>query len=348
MGRWIEVGHAFTNDIVLRDASTRGVRFRLRAGEGSAELDLVEGEVSFLGHVASAPSRAILPAYAPLILGDSALAIGEPGSARWADAERLLAVSRGDAPAAAEADGSEALPPWRVLSPMVAALPRFAPVLPIAGGALAAVLVLALIWGGVSRLLSSAPTPSAAQAALVRDGFKTVQVEAGGQGLLVKGLLPHERDLARLKSDVAGRGWPALVAVRTNDTLVRNVADVMRTNGFEGEAKAIGLGVVAVSLKSGADDPARLELLRRRILQDAPGLRQLAIEGEAGGDADLLGSDPNKKVVSVVGGDEGYVQTADGARYFVGAVLPTGHTITAIDGQSVTVQKDGRTTQLAF
>ena len=56
----------------------------------------------------------------------------------------------------------------------------------------------------------------------------------------------------------------------------------------------------------------------------------------------------NKRVVSVVGGEDGYVQTRDGSRYFVGAVLPDGHTVTAIEEQSVTVQKDGRITNLTF
>ena len=111
--------------------------------------------------------------------------------------------------------------------------------------------------------------------------------------------------------------------------------------------RALGPGVLSASVSGG--DPARLDLVRRTALRDVAGLRQLVINGDADRDAGLLvEGDPAKRVVSVVGGDDGYVQTRDGSRYFVGAMLPDGHTVTAIEGQTVVVQKDGRPTNLKF
>ncbi len=51
--------------------------------------------------------------------------------------------------------------------------------------------------------------------------------------------------------------------------------------------------------------------------------------------------DPGKRIASIVPGNPAYIVTADGARYFVGAMLPTGHRITAIAGQRVSLERDG-------
>jgi type III secretion protein D len=56
--------------------------------------------------------------------------------------------------------------------------------------------------------------------------------------------------------------------------------------------------------------------------------------------------DPGKRIASVVPGNPAYIVTADGARYFVGAMLPSGHRITAIDGQRVSVERNGETATL--
>ena len=350
-GRWSEVGYAFSNDVVLRDAGARGVRLRLRPGDDAVELEVVEGAAELLGHPLQAPASAILPAYVPLLLGECAIALGAAGAPRWAEAERLLAAARPPATPgeqAAEARPTLAdLPPWRVISPATGFLPKLAPLLPIGGGALAAVAILLGGWALVARWLDATPAPERAQAALAADGFKGLQVRAADDGLVVDGVLGHGGDLARLQADVARRGWPATVRVRTNDGLIQNVSDMLRTNGYAAEVRALGPGVLTAAVSGG--DPARLDLVRRTALRDVAGLKQLVMNGDADRDAGLLvEGDADKRVVSVVGGDDGYVQTRDGSRYFVGAMLPDGHTVTAIEGQSVTVQKDGRTTNLKF
>jgi type III secretion protein D len=59
-------------------------------------------------------------------------------------------------------------------------------------------------------------------------------------------------------------------------------------------------------------------------------------------------ADPGKRIASLVPGDTAYLVTADGARYFVGSMLPSGHRITAIGAQSVTLEHDGRESSLNF
>ena len=50
----------------------------------------------------------------------------------------------------------------------------------------------------------------------------------------------------------------------------------------------------------------------------------------------------------MVGGDPGFIQTVDGARYFPGAMMPSGHRLVAIQGNVAIFEKGGRETRVAF
>ena len=58
--------------------------------------------------------------------------------------------------------------------------------------------------------------------------------------------------------------------------------------------------------------------------------------------------DPNKRIASLVPGEPAYVVTVDGARYFIGAMLPSGWRLAQVARQSVTLERDGRQTTLQF
>ena len=62
--------------------------------------------------------------------------------------------------------------------------------------------------------------------------------------------------------------------------------------------------------------------------------------------------DPGKRVAAIVSGNPPevppYLVTADGTRYFEGALLPTGHRIAAIGQHEVLLEKDGARTPLVF
>ena len=59
-------------------------------------------------------------------------------------------------------------------------------------------------------------------------------------------------------------------------------------------------------------------------------------------------TDPGKRVAAIVPGDPAYVVTADGTRYFEGAMLPTGHRILAILSDRVQIERDGTASTLNF
>jgi type III secretion protein D len=94
---------------------------------------------------------------------------------------------------------------------------------------------------------------------------------------------------------------------------------------------------------------------RQRLLRgarsDVSGLTQLVIREDLQSQEDAAiktVADVTKRVSTVVAGDPSYIQTADGARYFPGAMMPTGHRLVVIEGQSIVLEKNGRQIRLSF
>jgi type III secretion protein D len=115
------------------------------------------------------------------------------------------------------------------------------------------------------------------------------------------------------------------------------------------QARVTGPGlVVAEAAERDADRFAKaVEVVRR----DVRGLDKLAVENRATPlppPAPPLPDDPGKRIASLVPGEPGYLVTADGSRYFVGAMLPSGHRVTAIAQQRVTLERDGQSQTLNF
>lgn len=351
-GEPVDLGHGFDADIVLRDPGAKGVRVRLTAREDAADIEILEGGVEMLGHALSAPSRAVLPFYVPLLLGDTAVAVGLEHSPRWVEAERLLTTAPASAAAAAPApapvdhDYGETLARRlldRALS-VVRGTPHLIPSL-VFGTALACVTYAAAnapIWN-----------PRQANAgqvhALLREaGYGALAVKPGeGDKLVIAGVLNREADKDRLHQIVDSRGVPARIEVQTSESLAQNVEDVFMANGLAATARPNGLARVSVQVAGPAEQVAKVEKV---ALNDVKGLRDLDIQRAEGGDrfGQIFDEGPGKRVVSVVGGDAGYVATADGSRYFAGAVLPTGDRIIGVESQAVIVEKGGATTKLMF
>ncbi|SFJ68218.1 hypothetical protein [Caulobacter sp. UNC279MFTsu5.1] len=349
-GQPMDLGHGFDADIVLRDPSAKGIRARLTAREDAADLEILEGGAEMLGHVLVAPSKAVLPFYVPLLIGDNAVAIGLEGSPRWAEAERLLTTAPpGAARDLADLDHDYGETIARRLFDravtFVRGTPHLVPVL-VFGSALACVTYAAAnapIWSG--------PHASAGQvhALLREEGYGALAVKAGeGDKLVIAGVLNREADKDRLRQIVDARDVPARIEVQTSESLAQNVEDVFMANGLAATARPNGLARVQVQVTGPAEEVAKV---RKVALTDVRGLRALDISrADGGGDrfGKVFDEGPGKRVVSVVGGDAGYVATADGARYFAGAMLPTGDRIVAVESQAVTVEKGGAQTKLMF
>jgi type III secretion protein D len=134
-----------------------------------------------------------------------------------------------------------------------------------------------------------------------------------------------------------------------DEALARDVTEVFRVNGIAVQARVTGPGRVdADAAEPDANRLARAEEVVRRDVRGLDGLKVRNSATPTPPPVPPLPDDPGKRIASLVPGDPAYVVTADGARYFVGAMLPSGHRITAVAPQSVTLERDGRPSTLNF
>lgn len=144
-----------------------------------------------------------------------------------------------------------------------------------------------------------------------------------------------------------GRGAvPADAQSRAHD-----VAEVFRLHGVAAQAQAGADGSVAVTAKE--RDVWRVEQAEKAARRDVPGLTSLTVSNQpppvAAGPQAPLTPDVGKRITAVVDNVETpYFVTADGSRYFIGAMLPSGHRVLQIATQAVTVERGGHMTRLTL
>ena len=348
------IGYEYWHDVVVRDASAKGCAVEIETGDdGVARLTVLDGSALLLGSTLRSGDQAVLPAYVPVAIGDVAFAYGNPGSARWTDATSIVDSTRpnpseeGEPVLAANslADG------WRasLRDSSGGRLGRALNPRAIIGIVLAILIVIAA-GPAIDALHIGGTAAERTQRALIASGYSTVTVKDGPDDtILVGGYVPTDNDRQRVQSLIEAKALRATMSVETGDELARSTADVARMNGVEARTRALRSGVVELTTAPmDADGRKRIEGFIRR---DVPGLKQLVFaedQGMSAPDEVKTLQDATKRVASVVGGDPAYIVTVDGARYFPGAILPSGHRLVAIAEQTVVLERNGHQVKLKF
>lgn len=346
----VSIGHQFWQDIVIRDPATKGIAVDLRMGEAAgAQITVLSGKASLLGSHLGEGQSAILPPYVPFSIGGVAMAWGEPESARWAEAGGI-----------ARSEPTPLQPPPSPADQILAFLGRAGAqarawftrkrVMAIAGvavlGAGAALAVPTMDALGLRGDMAH-------RADLFLDSAGFPQLHAANDpvsgGVIVTGVVADEAERLKAQEALGRRGMAATINVQTSAELARAAADVARIHGMEAEGRPISrTGVELRTTRMSDDQRAKLALA---IRTDVRQLGRLVFR------EDLIPRDDNpirtvsdatKRVSTVVAGDPAYIQTVDGARYFAGAVMPSGHRLVTIQGRTIFFEKDGRETRLEF
>jgi len=332
-------------DIVLREDKLPPARVRVCAELTQATLEVLAGEVLLGNEVLKSGAQATWSQHVPLKIGSSVVSFGRACIDNWnagTPAPGLL-----DEPPAAHANA---------LAPAAAKpLPRRAEFwLACMGAGVLVVCAGALAMAHVA----AAPTPpqvneavSLAQA-LRGSEFSALEVGRTADGrMALRGRLTAISQRAKLDAWLAARpaSAPLVVEVAVDEALAREVTEVFRVNGVAVQADIAGPGrVAAQAAERDADKLARAEEVVRR---DVRGLEQLTVRNTAKPlppPQPPVVDDPGKRIASLVPGEPAYLVTADGARYFVGAMLPTGHRITRIEQTSVSLERDGQQATVKF
>lgn len=332
-------------DIVLHEPDATPARLRVTADIGQAMVEVLAGEVSLAGQVLASGAHGVWPRQAPLRIGASVVAWGLACIDEWTAASAAAAAA-GAAATPSHAEGALALPTLRS-----APLRKRAEVWLAATGA---GLMLACVGSFWMARVAAAPhrpgAPPTLAAALKSSEFAALQAQPRADGrLLLSGRLASLAQRSRLEAWLAERGFEPTVDVQVDEALARDVTEVFRVNGVAVRARVAGPG--RIEADAAEPDAVRVARAEEVVRRDVRGLDTLTLRNSAPpapAAAPVLPNDPAKRIASLVQGDPAYVVTADGARYFVGALLPSGHRLTAVAPQSVTLERDGRPTTLNF
>lgn len=344
LGDTLRIGHDWSNDVVLPGAGDGVARLVLNA-DGALALSADGSDCEVSGAPLPMGEQTELALYQPFTVGSTRMAVGRIGAPQW---EGLF----DEHPAAAD-DAPQAMPATEALAPQAdAARPRRSWVsrLLVSGSALVGISAgaLTLAWAMGPATLSPPEQARHLQQTLAHLGFAALDVESRDGQLLVTGHLDTQSQRTRLEQALAGQS-PARVAVWVNEQITAGVGDVFRLNGVPAEVRSGGPGVVHVNTREA--DAKRLEQVQAVARRDVPGVQQLVIANEpppAAPKPEAVVTDPGKRVAAIVPGEPAYVVTADGTRYFEGAMLPTGHRILAILSDRVQLERDGQASALTF
>lgn len=212
--------------------------------------------------------------------------------------------------------------------------------------------VRAIAGGDMRAAVPASEAADRVRVALADLGMTSLRIDRMSDGTpVVRGLVDTDAQRARISGEVARLGVRAFVEVVSAEQLVRQVADVLRVKGLPGSVRHLGRGVIEAQV--GEADAERARRAEEAVRRDVAGLVGFRLQFTPKTQAAPVAApkapeDPTKRVVSVAYGPNGHVVTADGARYFVGALLPSGHRIVRIADGEVELSRDGQTTRLSL
>lgn len=346
----VSIGHQFWHDVVVRDPATKGIAIDFSVdAEGAAKATVLEGEAELLGQSVSAGGTVIVPPYVPFTIGGVALAWGERDSQRWEDATGLVTIAPTppDAPVSARdhalavaSQAGEGIGSFFTRGRVVAV-----------GAALGAVVLASAAVPVVDALGLRGSPEVRVERAMATAGLQGLDAseDSATGAITVTGVVSNEGQRQKAVATMADTGIPGSVAVVTSADLARSATEVARIHGIQATARPTGRTTVELRVTPLAPDQE--QRLAQAVRNDVRALTALTLRDDLP-PIELVPlrtvQDATKKVSTVVGGDPAFIQTVDGARYFPGAVMPSGHRLVGIQGNNVVFEKAGRETRVTF
>ena len=137
----------------------------------------------------------------------------------------------------------------------------------------------------------------------------------------------------------------------TAPDLLASAVDVFRLYGISAKASWSPEGELVLHTQE--RDAAKVQAAAAAAPRDIARLPALRVDNQPPAAVAAAAApppdDPAKRLVAVIdNADSPYFITADGSRYFSGALLPSGHRVVEIAGRAVVVERDGQRTRLTL
>jgi type III secretion protein D len=363
MGIQATIGHHLHHDIVLRNSESKESSFELHLNDGIAMLTVVAGEISVLGRAVVAGETTPLPFFMPVQIGSVVFAIGTPESERWDEAAQISAASADISANDVTTDNSvvavAAVPidqkidgairhfstSFRPFAEAIAIERRWPIYAVVAASLFLGLVLFAPVTGWVKDQTMGA---KATDEMLARNGFPDLAVsEAANDSLIVSGVLANDQQMQKLRRLLDDAHPNAVIDVSTMDALAAGVTDMLVAQNIDAQAKAGRGRTIIISSEYLPGD--RQAELAAQIRGDMPAIKNISFQIDpARGEPDLQYFFASEKygLASFIDGEPSYITTADGTKWFKGAVVPTGHTILNIGNGAISFEREGQIEEL--
>ena len=169
-----------------------------------------------------------------------------------------------------------------------------------------------------------------------------VREKPGGK-MVVQGVVPDAHAETQLRDKLKTDAPEAVVQVRSGPEVADDVSEILRLKGIDATANYEGQGQVRVHGHLG-DEGALSSTIQSRAMRDIQGLKKvIAVNLDRSQPPARNDGPKSKRVISVAGGRDPYLVTADGSRYYVGAQLPGGSRLVAVEGSEIVLDSAGKT-----
>jgi type III secretion protein D len=324
-------------DVVFRDPSIMDERINLTTLNNEVFIEVLSGNIEVQGEVVNQGTQIKLPEYSKVKIGETTFSYGRKKHSSWH--EIIDYVSQYEI---TNIRGSKNLLNTRARLLLLLVILTF-------------VLVGAIIYSNILKNQNSDFNMfdvNNINSVLIEKGFETLTVERTQSGeYLIKGFLMTNRERSALENIVDEYQIPARLELTTGDQIAREVSDLYRVNGIDVDVKTIGPGTAIVT--TSFPDTKRLDRVKSLALQEIPSLTSLETEYFNTNQEDKQELVANydkkdKRITMVVDGARPYIMTADQSKYYIGALLPTGHKVIEIQNQTVMIEKEGKISTLKF
>jgi type III secretion protein D len=328
-------------DVVFRDPSIMDERINLTTLNNEVFIEVLSGDIEVQGKVVHQGTQIKVPEYSKVKIGETTFSYGRKKHSSWH--EIIDYVSQYEIKNITNITDSKSSLNTRSRTLLLLVTLIF-----ILVGAI-------IIYSNILRNQNSDFNMfdvNNINSVLIEKGFETLTVESTQSGeYLIKGFLMTNRERSALENIVDEYRIPARLKLTTGDQIAREVSDLYRVNGIDVDVKAIGLGTVIVT--TSFPDKKRLEKVKDLALKEIPSVTSLETEYINTNQNDkqelVVDYDKNdKRITMVVDGVRPYIMTADQSKYYIGALLPTGHKVLEIKNQTVMIEKEGEISTLKF
>ncbi|MES9938959.1 MAG: hypothetical protein ABW104_04205 [Candidatus Thiodiazotropha sp. 6PLUC2] len=327
-------------DMVIRDNAIADERLNLITKDNEVFIQVLNGNIEIQGRKVTSGSLVKVPEYAKVIIGDTTLSYGNRIDASWKDiVEYVSSMEKSTINSSKLAINIKS---------------NYILYLFITLTIITMLITYQVHYYNIESSKSIKITNEEHLLSILSDnGFEDLAVsDKEDRQLVLSGFLMTNKEMSKVETIIDEINYPVLIDISTGDHLAAEVRELYRVNGVETDVKTLKPGTAIVTTKH--DDRELLEKLKHIALSEIPSLVELDTEyigitnKKETVNNSTYNNEDEKRITMVVDGSPAYVMTYDKSRYYVGALLPTGHKIISIVDKEVLLEKEGHLTTLEF